>query len=378
MGLAWVINLQEKTRPEEGLAPDFINVYAAGMAVREGHPAEAYDWVKQRNREIWLRKNLSNGKRVVPDSFLPWFYPPMFLGIAWLEAFLPYYAALGAYLVAGLFAYGSALRKFVPPYKESVWALAAFPAVFVNLFSGQNGFITTALLTAGLYFLDESPVVAGLILGTLSYKPQFFVLIPLALALGRYWESLAACLIGAAICAGLSLAAFGLEPWRAFFDSLPMVDKISLGSDEALHWLGNIHSVFSLVRLYGGDVKTAYVVQTVVAVAAVLTLAGVWRRKKASLAVRGTSLVAALLLASPYSFSYDQVILSIPISLLAREGLENGFLSFEKTFLFGLWALPVMFRDSGEHFALPLTPPMLIGLMLLCWRRSKAELSRMS
>jgi len=260
-GLAWIFGLQERTKPEEGLAPDFVNVYAAGLAVHEGHPAEAFDDIAQRNREVRLERQNEQ------DGFIPWLYPPMFLSVAWLVSFLPYFAALGAYSILGLFAYGSALRSLVPPYKESLWALAAFPAVFVNLFSGQNGFITTALLAAGLYLLDEFPIASGTAFGILSYKPQCFVLIPVALAVGRYWKALAATLVSAAVCAALSLAAFGFVSWRAFLDSLPTARKIFLERDDAALWLGNIHSVFSMARLYGGNVETAYTLQTVVAVA---------------------------------------------------------------------------------------------------------------
>jgi hypothetical protein len=56
-------------------------------------------------------------------------------------------------------------------------------------------------------------------------------------------------------------------------------------------------------------------------------------------------------------------MLSIPIALLVQEGIRKGFLPFEKIFLCSLWLLPSFFVDLGEHYALPLTPPMLIGLI---------------
>jgi hypothetical protein len=84
-------------------------------------------------------------------------------------------------------------------------------------------------------------------------------------------------------------------------------------------------------------------------------------------------LAAAALLASPYFFATDQLILAIPIALLTGEGIRKGFLPFEKTFLFALWLLPFAVQDSGAHFALPLSPPMLIGLIFFCVRRAKLE-----
>jgi hypothetical protein len=54
---------------------------------------------------------------------------------------------------------------------------AAFPAVFVNIGHGQNGFLTAALLGSALLSLDRRPWLAGALIGLLAYKPQFGVLI---------------------------------------------------------------------------------------------------------------------------------------------------------------------------------------------------------
>jgi hypothetical protein len=182
MAAVWVFNIP-LIPDHKGLefSHDFINVYAAGVASHEGHPANVYDWDKQKNLEHQIEES---GKGPTPwNGYVPWLYPPIFLGVAWLLAFLPYYYALAAYIVAGYAAYGAAVYKLAR-YKESKWAIAAFPGICNNLLAGQNGFITTASLAAGIYFLDASPIAAGAFFGMLSYKPQFFVLIPLALAVG--------------------------------------------------------------------------------------------------------------------------------------------------------------------------------------------------
>ncbi len=347
---------------------DFANVYAAGQAVHEGKAADAYVWEHQKEREHQLERS-GEGPNPI-ESYVPWIYPPMFLAVAWLVAFVPYYYALAGYLIFGAFAYGAAVYKLVG-FRKSVWAIAAFPAVWSNLFAGQNGFITTALLGAGLFFLDASPVVAGLFFGVLSYKPQFFMLIPLVLLVGRHWRALFSTMASAATCAAFSFAAFGVDAWTGFLQGLPAAQATIL-ENATERWLGIMHTVYSAVRMYGGNIQSAYAAQTAVAIAAVLVLVLIWARRP-SLAVRGASLVAALLLASPYSFGYDQVVLAVPIALLAREGAEKGFYSFEKVFLFLLWLLPAFVKDMGENYALPLTPPMLIALMAICWRRGMAQ-----
>jgi len=361
---------------------DFMNVYAAGVAVHEGRPVDAYDWKGQGERERRIDESLNKNPEVVPDTgakpyyYLPWLYPPTFLSVGWLFALLPFLAALAAYSAVGFLAYGAVLYKIIAErHKAAIWATAAFPGLYVNLLAGQNGAMTTALLGAGLLFLDKTPIAAGIFFGLLSYKPHLFVLVPLVLFAGRYWKALAATLVSAGVCASLSLAAFGLDSWLAFIQGLGSARSVFLESDGAFRWLGIMHSPFSAVRLLGGSVQAAYAVQTGIAVCVVFILLYIWSRKATSLSIRASALCGVILLASPYSFGYDQVLLALPIAFLAKEGIENGFLSFEKIFLFALWLLPAFAKDGGENYAVPLTPPMLMGLLAFSWLRMKRELS---
>jgi alpha-1,2-mannosyltransferase len=56
------------------------------------------------------------------------------------------------------------------------------PAAVGNIFMGQTGFISAALLTAGLQLASTRPIAAGALLGLLSYKPRLGALVPIALA----------------------------------------------------------------------------------------------------------------------------------------------------------------------------------------------------
>ncbi len=373
LGIVWGAGVHLVPHPEDAqFTIDFLNVYTAGVTAHEGHPAEAYDWGAHQEREQKVAQSFGEGNGLtLHEGQIPWLYPPIFLGVAWLVSFLPYFYALTIYLVAGVVAYSVSVCKLAR-HRAAIGAVVAFPGVYINLLAGQNGFITTALLASGLLLLDESPIAAGMFFAALSYKPQFFVLIPLVLLVGRYWKALAATVVSAGVYAGLSLAAFGLEPWLEFLRGLGLARAFILESDTN-RWTGVMHTVFSMVRLYGGGAKTAYALQTGVGLAAIMILAWIWSRRPLSLAVRGAALVSVLFLASPYSFGYDQVVLAIPIALLARQGVQSGFLPFEKTFLLSLWLLPLWFLDSLDHFALPITPLMLAGLLLLCWRRMKVE-----
>jgi hypothetical protein len=63
-----------------------------------------------------------------------------------------------------------------PARPETLLVASAFPAVFINVGHGQNGFLTAALLGGALHWLDRKPWLAGILIGMLAYKPQFGVL----------------------------------------------------------------------------------------------------------------------------------------------------------------------------------------------------------
>ena len=81
---------------------------------------------------------------------------------------------------------------------------------------GHNGFLTAALLGAALIQLDRRPLLAGLLIGLLAYKPQFGLLIPLVLAASGRWRAFFAAAATVIVLALLVTLAFGVDVWTAF------------------------------------------------------------------------------------------------------------------------------------------------------------------
>ncbi|MEI4594850.1 glycosyltransferase 87 family protein, partial [Klebsiella pneumoniae] len=79
--------------------------------------------------------------------------------------------------------------------------------------------LTAALIGFGMALLKRKPALAGLCLGLLAYKPQFGVLIPLALVAGGHARAFAAAALTVALMAILTTALYGVEVWQAFADS---------------------------------------------------------------------------------------------------------------------------------------------------------------
>jgi alpha-1,2-mannosyltransferase len=351
-----------KDRSGTPLGADFLNVYAAGILTDHGGPQIAYDWGTHRQTE----------KDIVGYAapYFAWHYPPPFLAVAALLALAPYLWALALYLTAGFAAYFAVMRRIAPRARASVWAIAAFPGVITNISNGQNGFITASLFGAGLLALETEPWLGGIAFGLLAYKPQFFVVIPLMLAVGGYGRALLSTLITALASAALSYAAFGAVTWRAFFASTKMTQHYIL--EQGPTGWQKIQSVFSIARQWGAGIGSAYAWQVVVALFA-LAISGYLWRIKASLATRAAALCGAIALTTPYLLDYDLMILAIPIGFLARQGIETGFRPYEKTLLVLLWLLPLFARSAGTVH-LTLTPPLLIALMLLCLSRDEGQI----
>ena len=125
------------------LGTDFSNIYAAGKYVLEGKPAAAFDPRQQHAREQAIFGPAT--------PFYGWHYPPVFLFVAALLALLPYLPALFVWQAVTLALYLKAQLFFLPRRpargRDGSWLSSplAFPAVFVNLGHGNNGFLTAAL-----------------------------------------------------------------------------------------------------------------------------------------------------------------------------------------------------------------------------------------
>jgi Glycosyltransferase family 87 len=186
-GLCYLIATSEGLNDYTGrpLGTDFSNVYAAGQLVLEGNPAAPYDPAVHRERERAIF-----GEKT---PFYGWLYPPFFLFVAAGLALMSYPVALAVWQGVSLLLYLLSIRAILrnpascgrastgQKVPNELWLLLAvsFPAVFVNIGHGHNGFLTAALLGGGLVLLDRRPIIAGILLGLLAYKPQFGLMIPI-------------------------------------------------------------------------------------------------------------------------------------------------------------------------------------------------------
>jgi hypothetical protein len=343
------------------IGTDFSNIYAAGRLTLEGNPADAYDPALQHAAEQRVFG------RDVP--FYGWHYPPFFLGIAALVATVPYGWGLGLWLVASFAAYLAAIRTILPR-RETLLVAAAFPAVFINVGHGHNGFLTTALLGGALLLLHRRPWLAGVLIGLLAYKPQFGVLIPLALLADRRWITMVSAALTVAVLIVLSTGLFGASIWQAFADSTAFTRDVVL-EQGGTGWQ-KIQSIFAATRMWGAGLPVAYAAQFSLAAGIAISLMWLWR-SHAAFELKATALAVGSLLATPYVLDYDLMVLAIAIAFFARHGLDHGFRAGEISLLALTWIMPLLTRSIAGAIELPLGFLVMVAFYIIVLRRALAD-----
>ena len=315
-----------------GIPTDFVNVWAAGRLVLEGHPAAVYDWPTHKAAEEMALGGPFAG-------YFGWHYPPVFLFAAAALALVPYGAAFGLWLAMTFPVYVVAIRAIVGSRIGYLFA-AAFPAVLCNSLVGQNGFLSAGLMGGALLMLTKRPVLAGIAFGALTYKPHLGILIPVALIAAGQWRTIAAAGVTTAVMPAISWLAFGTETWRGFIGNIGHTSTAFLSNGFAD--FGKLQTAFGLVRTLGGSEPLAWIVQSLVIAAAAVMVAALWR-SRARYEIKAAGLAAASMLATPYLYTYDLVVLAVPLAFLLRVARESGFEAHELTMSGVACALIVMF-----------------------------------
>jgi hypothetical protein len=355
------------------LGTDFSNIYAAGLAALKGNAASVFD-IKQQ----WRAEQALFGPAT---PLYGWHYPPFFLLVAAPLALLPYRAALIVWQFSTLLLYLWALKALIKKSAMPGWVdgglwlplALGFTAVFVNLTHGHNGFLTAALFAGALAQLNARPLLAGLLFGLLAYKPQFGVMIPLALAAGGYWRSFAAAAVTLAVLALAVTLLFGSDVWTAFLAAASFTRTVIL--EQGATGFEKIQTVFAQVRLLGGPVVLAYAVQGAVFIFCAWIVVRAWRRRL-SFDVRGAVLCLATLLATPYALDYDLMLLAPALALAAAEGKAKGFRPYELSLLTLLWLIPFAARNLAAASHLLVAPFAILALLIIIGCGTKARLAR--
>jgi arabinofuranan 3-O-arabinosyltransferase len=128
------------------------------------------------------------------------------------------------------------------------------------------------------------------------------------------------------------------------------------------------------VRHFGGAEQLAWAFQFVFTTSIALVLALMWR-SRVPYTFKAAALAAGTLLATPYLYVYDMVVLAIPVAFLVRIGLRTGFRGYELPALGGALVLIACYlTKTPTGFGATLIVSILIlGRAGSWWRREPAS-----
>ena len=361
------------------IGTDFSSFYAAGSLFLDGRAGDIYNMAAHYAREQQIFGPAT--------PYYGWLYPPIFLLLAAPLAAMPYPVALAVwqigsfafyFAVIGLIVGGIGQRKMaIGPTWQMTWmaVTAGFPAVLINLGHGQNGFLTAGLFGAALLALPSRQLLAGVLFGLLAYKPQFALVIPIALLAAGQWRAIMAAGITVVTLIGVTSLIFGFDLWLAFAASTEISRKLLLEQGDV--GFEKLQSVFAAVRMWGGGIPLAYAAQGIVSVAVVCGTAWTWS-SACNRDLKSALLVVATLLASPHVLDYDLVVLAVAMAFFVRNGSRDGFRSFEISVLAAAWIVPLLSRGIAGVTGMPLGLLVLLALYVFTLRRAMADREHVS
>jgi hypothetical protein len=296
------------------LGRDFLNLWMYGRALFEaGEPARFYDVATYNDA---LAKLLGAG---YPGQ--NWPNPPTALVVMAPFGLLNYFPALTAWAAVSLLAFYLVGRPEVTDLR-TLAIVAVSPAALLCVLSGQSSLLTTAALLAIFAQLEKRPVLAGVLIGLLTVKPQLGILFPFALIASGRWRVFVAAGATALLLLAASVALGGVESWHAYIaKALPLQREVL--QDAAGIAMPFHPTIFMNIRGLVGN-RVGEIVQFAFTIGAVVGVSAAFRyRRDSDPRILQALFFACTVSASPYMGAYDLLPLTFAaVALIAEEKLD--------------------------------------------------------
>jgi alpha-1,2-mannosyltransferase len=349
------------------LGTDWMVFYGAIRSVLDGHAPLIFDGDRftdflNATFASWLSK---------PLEFRPWAYPPSFLVLLLPFAPLGFFGSYVAFqlVTGGLMAIALRFSTASSMPSGALLAMALLcPASAINVIDGQAVFLVAALIVGGLGLLESRPILGGLILGLLTFKPQFCILVPFALLAAGQWRAFFAAGLSALALAVVSGLIFGIDLWLGWFPLI--VENLSSPGEKWITY-GRMwgHSVYTCAVLLGAPQRLASWIQLLATLGAAASVVAAFR-SRLSAREKTAVFLAATVLAAPHSGPYDATLLVIAAAfwLMAR-GVSQPLWCW--TLAFMIWLVPML--SPPLLFAAGRIAPLLTVLLIVLLLRPEAS-----
>jgi hypothetical protein len=345
--------------------PDFLTPYAAIRAFFEGKLAMVYSNIDQFTE---FQNTLFADRFPAVVYYRPFLYPPF-----WLLLLLP----------LGLLAVDKATAVFFAVTagasavegRRDLWswlAMATSPAAIFVVNSGQATFLAVVLVYGGLRLLGRTPAMAGILFGLLAYKPQFCLLIPVALIAAKQWRALVWAILTGIVLVLASLAVFGLQTWLDFIAMTRATGGERMHAYVVEVLINYMITPYASALNIGLPRSAASLLQLSSAALAVAATWYAFRNFRDGMA-RTAALLSATFFVSPYMLNYDLLLLMPAALVLYLRGAKTGFHPFEPLVYAAIWVIPFLTLGLSRHH-LPVAPLVIAAFLVAALLRLKDEI----
>lgn len=275
----------------------------AGARFAVTSPHQTYEWAAVTAAQMSLRP---------PVGPLPFPYPPSALPLMAPFGLMPFWPAFWAWTILSAAAFWTAARRIT----SSPLLVFIMPQMVLAIVLGQTTLWIGALMIWGVLLLPERPLLAGALFGiAAAIKPQFAIMVPIAVIAGRHWRAIPGGAIGLGVMLLLSLL-FGPFLWRDWASVLG--EHPGIVSGYGLDFLGA--SPMQALKVLGRPIVLH-------ALFVVLAIWLVWRAfRSEDEKQRVLMLLLATLIATPYAIRYELGMLAPSLVDALLTGTVRGLL----------------------------------------------------
>lgn len=345
---------------------DFVNYWSGGYLASKFEAARLYaygpynQWIKDIFHPLMDYKVFS--------------YPPNILVLLVPFGVMPYGVGLVVWSVLGVF--GFWLVSFYHTPLARSWLPIALmltgAAVINNAAFGQLGFFLACGFVGALRFLPTRPLLAGVLIGLLTIKPQLGPLLIMVLLVRQEWLAIFSATVTALALFAISLALWGIDPWQAYFTETMRLQSEFLYKMKGF-WSSQMTTPYSGFRFLGAPYVVALGAQVLGSIVIAIVSFVVLRRRDCSWPLQVTVITFGASLFTPYLLSYDLVIpLAALLWYLSTERAQ--FSRNEILVLCVLWAMPFAIGICLQLIGIPvLSMVMIAGYIMLVRRALNAK-----
>jgi hypothetical protein len=302
------------------------------------------------------------GLGMEPGLQNPFPYPPPFLLVLWPLTLLPYEAAYLVWILGTLALFAWVVVRTCSRLPICVIGAVVAPATTVTISAGQSGFLMAALITAGVRLAGPRPILAGVLIGLLSVKPQLGLLVPVAFAAAGFWLAFRVACATVIALAGVTTLVFGWAVWPAWIAMLPVYADMF---DREQVRLTYMPTVMANLKLAGVSPPIAKGIQAVAALAVAILVARCFRRHPGRLAA--AALLVGTFLATPHAMIYELPMTTAALALFIEERMRAtaAFSLAEVLILLLAFTFPLVMTAAGISAPVSAVPLVLLfGLIL--------------